>query len=200
MNNSAMDRKDKEGWKPGIAGFIGGAASTMLLLPLDNVKVRLQVNEGMQAKTTSVLSDQRRFGAVRMFRYIIKYEGVGGLYQGLFPAVVGSAVSWGGFFYVYEGMKRQLQLCKTAGEGQPLATLDSRDNFVLGTLSGFVMVFLTNPVWLIKLRMQLQMKKIHTADSSKNEGGQRSKIRQFWHYFPKFAKINGLDELVAVMS
>ena len=33
------------------------------------------------------------------------------------------------------------------------------DNFSLAVASGAVMVAITNPIWLIKLRMQLQMKK-----------------------------------------
>lgn len=107
-----------------------------------------------------------------MLRGVLKYEGVRGLYQGLVPAVAGSAVSWGGFFYVYETMKRQLRNVKSTygtnsgdqrtqtGETksqQELPTLTSLDNFILGTGSGVVMVFVTNPVWLIKLRLQLQM-------------------------------------------
>lgn len=205
--------KTEGSWKPGISGFCGGATSTMLLLPLDNIKVRLQVNEGVKSKTISTLSSSppttatsaaatssnasttkigtigkhheqhhTRLGAIRMLRGVIKYEGVRGLYQGLVPAVVGSAVSWGGFFYVYETMKRQLRQYKTTNNmnmtsnsignnftinatrdrkqttGGGEATLTSWDNFILGTSSGVVMVFMTNPIWLIKLRLQLQMK------------------------------------------
>lgn len=172
-------------WKSGVAGFTGGAVSTVLLLPLDNVKVRLQVNEGStttasaaegtangmaKAPTintgTLVMNQQqskKRLGAIRMLRGVVKYEGVRGLYQGLVPAFVGSAVSWGGFFYVYESMKRQWRRIKSnnamsLGE-EGSARLNSWDNFVLGTASGAVMVFVTNPVWLIKLRLQLQMKR-----------------------------------------
>jgi len=168
--------------------------STMLLLPLDNIKVRLQVNEGMHSKTIPTPSSKSstaassnagtaaknphqrmvRVGAIRMFRGVIKYEGVRGLYQGLMPAVAGSAVSWGGFFYIYESMKRQLRhsrsqnnaancskgnMIRNEGEGaQEFTALSSLDNFLLGTASGVVIVFVTNPVWLIKLRLQLQMK------------------------------------------
>ena len=48
--------------------------------------------------------------------------------------------------------------------------------------------------------IELQMKSFEMADSPKNDGIRRSKKRQFWRYFPRFAKIKGLDELVAVMS
>jgi solute carrier family 25 folate transporter 32 len=94
-----------------------------------------------------------------MMRGVIQHEGIWGLYQGLTPAVIGSAVSWGGFFYVYESMKRRLRQFKSQQSGETITTLNSWDNFQVATLSGILMVFITNPVWLIKLRMQLQMKK-----------------------------------------
>jgi len=207
----------------------------MLLLPLDNIKVRLQVNEGGGAKTDSkipstkasvmskaesLLKDQHhrrtRLGAMQIFRGVLKYEGVRGLYQGLVPAVVGSAVSWGGFFYVYETMKRQLRQAKSnyassntvgidrisaqAGQqqkqkqqqqvksAQELPTLNSFENFVLGTGSSVVMVFVTNPVWLIKLRLQLQMKRatenLHVKNVTQYDG--------FLDAFRKIIKADGV--------
>mmetsp|Transcript_14941 Transcript_14941/g.37631 ORF Transcript_14941/g.37631 Transcript_14941/m.37631 type:complete len:366 (+) Transcript_14941:127-1224(+) len=202
-------------WKPGVAGFSGGAVSTMLLLPLDNIKVRLQVNEGGNSKTYStstktaattqtgtLIKDQykrrARLGAMQIFRGVIKYEGVRGLYQGLVPAVVGSAVSWGGFFYVYETMKRQLKHSKLnyssnnnaalVKSTQELPTLNSFENFMLGTGSSVVMVFITNPVWLIKLRLQLQMKRtsehLHVKNVTQYDG--------FLDAFRKIVKADGV--------
>eukprot|EP00536_Pseudo-nitzschia_multiseries_P012406 jgi/Psemu1/260561/estExt_Genewise1Plus.C_4730012 len=156
----------KPSWKPGVAGFSGGAVSTILLLPLDNIKVRLQVNEGGSTK-----------GSPTSVESVIKYEGVRGLYQGLVPAIVGSAVSWGGFFFVYETMKQQLRYFKSVNAPnnatddrieQKAVTLDSWENFVVGTASGAVMVFVTNPIWLIKLRLQLQMKRTSEHLHAKN--------------------------------
>lgn len=170
----------KDGWKPGIAGFSAGAVSTMLLLPLDNIKVRLQVNEGPSSSSSttavsySIRNNTNRLGAIRMLQGVVKYEGIMGLYQGMVPAMVGSAVSWGGFFCVYENMKRQLIQYKlsnladdTMNSPETVTTrrpeippsLNSLDNFMVGTLSGIVMVAFTNPIWLIKLRLQLQMKR-----------------------------------------
>jgi Mitochondrial carrier protein len=45
---------------------------------------------------------------LRIFGGIVKYEEVIGLYAGLAPAVVGSAVSWGGLFFFYEQLKKGL--------------------------------------------------------------------------------------------
>jgi solute carrier family 25 folate transporter 32 len=237
MTTSATikNNKGKGSWKPGVSGFSGGAVSTMLLIPLDNIKVRLQVNEGFDSKTVSTLSspsttaaaisntagtvnkDQHRrharLGAMRMLRGVVKYEGVRGLYQGLVPAVVGSAISWGGFFYVYETMKRELRHVKSKSNygtnnatsstndqsrqskkgksRQELATLTSWDNFILGTASGAVMVFLTNPIWLIKLRLQLQMKQASEHLHAKN-------VTQYDGFLDAFRKIVKADGVLGL--
>jgi solute carrier family 25 folate transporter 32 len=228
---SVKDNNGEGSWKAGVSGFSGGAVSTMLLIPLDNIKVRLQVNEGFDSNTVSTTAAtsnttgnmnkdpyQRhaRLGAIRMLRGVVKYEGVRGLYQGLVPAVVGSAVSWGGFFYVYETMKRELRYVKSRSdygrknatirtsdqhgqskEGklrQDLTALNSSDNFILGTASGTVMVFLTNPIWLIKLRLQLQMRQasehIHAQNVTQYDG--------FLDAFRKIVKTDGVLGLYKV--
>ena len=73
---------------PLIAGFSGGVVSTTILLPLDIVKLRLQVTESSKP--------WRSFRSFRILGGIVKYEGFWGLYQGWTPAVLGSAISWGG--------------------------------------------------------------------------------------------------------
>lgn len=156
---------------PLIAGFTGGVTSTSLLLPLDVIKVRLQVSEnGDNVRRADGV--KRRMGAMRIFRGIIKHEGIAGLYQGWTPAVIGSAVSWGGYFYLYENFKQQLVTYKLQSSATPFTPealrtthLNSADNFILACTSGACMVALTNPIWLIKTRMQLQMRKssqLHT--------------------------------------
>jgi solute carrier family 25 folate transporter 32 len=154
---------------PLLAGLAGGTVSTMLLLPLDNIKVRLQVHEGDSPSKTTTESKHKagRLGAMRVVRGVIRHEGVAGLYQGLAPALIGSSVSWGGFFFIYEGFKTELRRRKADTSEAEKYTLTPVDNFLLACASGGVMVGLTNPVWLIKVRMQLQMKKasehVHTS-------------------------------------
>jgi solute carrier family 25 folate transporter 32 len=148
---------------PLVAGFLAGVASTSLLLPLDVIKLRLQVSESSRPHMP--------YRSFRVFFGILKYEGVRGLYQGWTPAVVGSAVSWGGYFYFYEGLKkhvleyklqkqRNIAACSDLShETVVLATLNSWDHFFLSCTAGAIMVAMTNPVWLVKTRMQLQMRK-----------------------------------------
>jgi solute carrier family 25 folate transporter 32 len=144
---------------PLIAGLAGGTVSTILLFPLDIIKVRLQVHEGDPGTQKELVNKRTRLGTMRVVRGVIRHEGFAGLYQGLTPALIGSSVSWGGFFFVYEQFKSQLRQRRAASTGNEQYTLTPVDNFLLACSSGVVMVGLTNPVWLIKVRMQLQMKK-----------------------------------------
>ena len=79
-----------------FAGVTAGTVSTVLLHPLDLIKVRMQVHEGA-------------FGAYRgvwsALTEIFQREGLRGLYAGLSPAVLASALSWGGYFFFYEHSK-----------------------------------------------------------------------------------------------
>jgi solute carrier family 25 folate transporter 32 len=157
-NTTSWTKATMQTFSPLLAGLAGGACSTVLLYPLDLVKVRLQVNEDSASQKTSVdKKEPRRLSSMQMFRVIVRHEGIVGLYQGLVPAVVGSSVSWGGYFFVYEGMKREYR--HVVLSSQKSRPLNSVENFTLACLAGASMVAITNPVWLIKTRMQLQMKR-----------------------------------------
>lgn len=149
---------------PLIAGISAGAASTIFLIPLDVVKLRLQVTESAKPDA--------KFRFFRILGGIVKYEGVRGLYAGWAPSVVGSAVSWGGYFFIYEHLKHGLAEWKLSTDpkqrdrqypAHSSQVLNSFDNFILACVSGMFMVGVTNPIWLIKTRMQLQMRNAEMA-------------------------------------
>jgi len=147
---------------PLIAGILGGGASTILLYPLDLVKVRLQVNEDPRITNREGARLTRRTIACTI-RGVVRHEGIIGLYQGLSPALVGSAASWGGYFFFYEGIKLQLLQLKfgnsqTSSSNQTIK-LASSENFTAACIAGAIMVAFTNPIWLIKTRIQLQMER-----------------------------------------
>ena len=233
-----------------LAGIAGGSASTILLYPLDLIKVRMQVDE--RRRSTPVLNragagDNRGGGVVQnqksstmprcastatagtgnpigntalssvvdnkprtictTVRGVIRHEGYLGLYRGLTPAIIGSAASWGGFFILYEEIKGKMLLRKQlqqqqaqlladlhnvdtrggettivydltkdihvdeeidintnndtsstreATQHQHQAKLGPTEHFSASCLAGACMVGLTNPLWLIKTRLQLQ--------------------------------------------
>ena len=140
-----------------LAGILGGTVSTVLLFPLDLVKVRLQVNE--HNGKSSIMANS----FLRTFRQVIRHEGLLGLYQGMSPAIIGSSASWGGYFFLYEGMKQKYRSYKRQNRNDHLVDddnirLSAMDNFITACGAGAIMVLFTNPIWLVKTRMQLQMR------------------------------------------
>ncbi|KAL9181883.1 hypothetical protein ACHAXT_012226 [Thalassiosira profunda] len=200
-----------------LAGLAGGSASTILLYPLDLIKVRMQVDERRRGSVlNSAASTDARVAATpagctpkaaadaprticTTVKGVIRHEGYLGLYRGLTPAIIGSAASWGGFFILYEETKRRMLARKQArlssnvhapsenggesydpardmhvdeeidintnpqtleGSIQPQARLGPVEHFSASCLAGACMVALTNPLWLIKTRLQLQNSKL----------------------------------------
>ena len=85
---------------------------------------------------------------------IVRTEGVRTLYAGLLPNLLGSTVSWGSYFYCYNLLRgvarREERLLDGAGQLGPFV------NLTCATCSGFLTCLATNPIWLIKTRLQLQ--------------------------------------------
>lgn len=147
-----------------VAGSTAGVLSTFLLHPLDLVKTRFQVNEGV--KSTSVVSSvvPTYRSTFHAFRTIGTKEGVRALYQGVPTAMLGSGVSWGLYFFLYERSKLQYSklLKKQKDRGQEEMPekpekLPAWAHMLCGTQAGVMTVLVTNPIWLIKTRLQLQV-------------------------------------------
>ena len=131
-----------------VAGIVGGTSSTVLLFPLDLIKVRFQVHDQSKRAYPSVIS---------AFRTIQRQEGFLALYKGLSPAVFANALSWGGYFFLYENAKSRY-VSKGIGVKED-GNLNTTYYLLSALESGIMMVFLTNPLWLIKTRLQLQVGK-----------------------------------------
>ena len=81
-------------------------------------------------------------------------EGLRAVYQGLGPATFGSAVSWGLYFFFYETAKTQNKWMIDSNNSWSTKTFV---NLCSSTQAGVTTVFCTNPIWLVKTRMQLQV-------------------------------------------
>lgn len=111
-DSAALGSSDKGGWKSRVnshlvAGILGGLVPTVSLYPLELVKTRMQVVDGMDKAYSSNYSSLRS-----SFRAVLSNEGVKGLYKGITPAVLAAAGSWGGYFYFYEHSKNRKLLQK----------------------------------------------------------------------------------------
>ncbi|OQS06710.1 mitochondrial folate transporter/carrier [Thraustotheca clavata] len=126
-----------------VAGIVAGGVSTAALYPLDLVKVRYQVHEQSPRAYRSLF---------HAFTSLLKAPGSThwhwrAMYTGMSPALYGTTMSWGLYFYFYEHAKTMY-----ANSTIP----PSIGHFLSGIQAGVLCVPLTNPIWLIKVRMQVQ--------------------------------------------
>ncbi|KAG0221273.1 mitochondrial carrier domain-containing protein [Mortierella sp. GBAus27b] len=123
-----------------LAGFTGGAVSTICLHPLDLIKTRFQVNAAQGAPKFG--------GTLRSFQEIYRSEGFRhGLYRGLTPNFAGATVSWGLYFYLYAGIKSSMPVDPNTGR------LGPSQHMAASMLGGALTAVVTNPFWVIKTRM-----------------------------------------------
>ncbi|KAK6167387.1 hypothetical protein SNE40_021426 [Patella caerulea] len=129
-----------------IAGVSGGVISTLVLHPLDLVKIRFQVNEGYD-----VIGKRPQYkGIFHALRSIAKSDGFVGLYQGVTPNVWGAGISWGFYFFFYNGIKSWMQ------DGDSKKNVGPARHILAATEAGFATLVLTNPIWVTKTRLCLQ--------------------------------------------
>ncbi|KAG7394545.1 hypothetical protein PHYBOEH_005037 [Phytophthora boehmeriae] len=142
-----------------VAGLGAGAVSTVLLYPLDLVKVRYQVHERSAHAYRSL---------GHAFRSIVAEEGVRALFRGMSPALYGATLSWGIYMLVYQSAKERY--ARMADEGW---IQGSWQHFFSGIEAGCICVPLTNPIWLIKIRMQVQTNKRMQASVSGKDAAKK---------------------------
>lgn len=136
--------KEHENWKHAVAGTTAGLASVLALQPLDVVKTRLQVQDGIPGP----LSAYR--GTVHALKSIVKEEGWRALYSGLGPGLLGAGLSWGLYFSAYNRAKERYQ--KSSGQTKLAPQL----HLLSAAEAGCLVCCVTNPIWVIKTRLQLQ--------------------------------------------
>ncbi|KAL2642644.1 hypothetical protein R1flu_010231 [Riccia fluitans] len=130
-------------WENAAAGAVAGFATVVSLHPLDIVRTRFQVNDGRHVRGPSYKS------TVHALTTIARSEGIRGLYAGLTPALIGSTISWGAYFLFYNKAKARYDR-RNDGEVGPVLHLISAAE------AGGLVCLVTNPVWLVKTRLQLQ--------------------------------------------
>jgi solute carrier family 25 folate transporter 32 len=141
-----------------IAGTTAGLVTTSTLYPLELVKMRMQVFKKEAGYGTTSSSIQS----------VLKKEGPAGLFRGISPALVASSGSWGGYFYFYE-LSKQRKLQSMAGThtsrtmGGSTGAIETKeqklgvkDHLLSGIEAGVMLVFIFNPIFLIKTRLALQ--------------------------------------------
>ncbi|KAI1712153.1 mitochondrial carrier protein domain-containing protein [Ditylenchus destructor] len=148
------------GYEHLIGGLCGGVASTITCHPIDLLKVRYSANEG-SAKRPQYNS------YMHAVRSIVKSNGIRGLYQGLSPSIIASPVSWGLYFHLYHKVRAQCDVFPAF----PLV-----NNLIAGSVTGAIVLAITNPLWVCKTRLCLE----YETSATRKYTGLRDCIRKIY--------------------
>lgn len=125
-----------------VVGAIAGVIGTCCIYPIDVVKTRLQnQSPGPDGKLLYR-------GVIHCFRQIVAAEGFAGLYKGLGANLVGVTPEKALKLGVNDFLREKLTL--------PNGELPLWRQILAGGGAGFAQVAATNPMEIVKLRMQLQ--------------------------------------------
>ncbi|WVQ83724.1 hypothetical protein IAT38_005868 [Cryptococcus sp. DSM 104549] len=143
-----------------IAGFGAGTVATLVMHPLDLVKVRFQLADNSPNHSSSSSAHNAhttlphqvkkpRFGTgvYHALGDAVKVDGWKGLYRGLVPNLVGGAGSWGLYFLFYNMIKKQMQ------GGDPSYRTTSGQHLLAAAEASAITAMMTNPIWVVKTRV-----------------------------------------------
>ncbi|KAI3829545.1 hypothetical protein L1987_03671 [Smallanthus sonchifolius] len=136
----------------GLAGAGGGMIAQILTYPLQSVNTRQQT-ERIAKKSRSRGSSG---GTLVQLLEVIRSEGIGGLYSGLKPSLLGTAASQGIYYYFYQVFKNKAEAIAASNKrkGRGDGTVGMLSWLVVAALAGSLNVLFTNPIWVLVTRMQ----------------------------------------------
>ncbi|KAI1187813.1 mitochondrial carrier protein rim2-like protein [Nemania serpens] len=148
-------------WPYFVAGAAGGMTAAVLTAPLDVLKTRLQ-SDFYQAQLRAARAAAGHHGlsplrsasyhlteTIHILRDVYRIEGGRALFKGLGPNLVGVIPARSINFYVYPMSKRHFSEWTGLGPTNPVVHLASA--ITAGVATGTA----TNPIWLVKTRLQL---------------------------------------------
>lgn len=161
-------------WQSAVAGSVAGLTTVVALHPLDIVRTRFQVHDGLHSTVPAYRH------TLHALHTIARVEGLRGLYAGLVPAVFGSSLSWGLYFFLYNTIKEQnKRRFRRDTLGPSLHLLSAAE-------AGSIVAVITNPIWVVKTRLQLQ---------APGHYGSRMPYRGFCHAFKSILREEGVRGL-----
>ncbi|EFQ29468.1 hypothetical protein CGRA01v4_14694 [Colletotrichum graminicola] len=150
-------------WVHFVAGGVGGMTAATLTAPLDVLKTRLQSDFYQAQLRASHQARSQALGSLSPLRValfhlretfqilgsVYKIEGPRALFKGLGPNLVGVIPARSINFYTYGNGKRLIAEYSNGGNEAAWVHLSA------GILAGVTTSTVTNPIWLVKTRLQL---------------------------------------------
>lgn len=174
-----------------VAGIVGGLTSTLVLHPLDLLKVRFAVSDGQ----SSLKKNYRNIS--NAFATIVREEGFKGLYKGVAPNCLGAGTAWGLYFLFYNSVKKHMAETSNQSHLGPLKHMTA------GACAGALTTAITNPIWVVKTRLCLQYGNVttNTAAAATLESTRESLLPESkrysgtWDALKKVYKYEGVSGL-----
>lgn len=132
-----------------IAGGTAGTVGAIATCPLEVIKTRLQ-----SSARASLTVQTDNPSMVKCFTTVVRNEGWKALFKGLGPNLIGIAPSRAIYFSTYSSVKSLLNRSYVNHPEHPLIHMTSAAS------AGFVSCTATNPIWLVKTRLQLSKESI----------------------------------------
>ncbi|OAD02473.1 hypothetical protein MUCCIDRAFT_153385 [Mucor lusitanicus CBS 277.49] len=152
----ASASKETKSYAHFVAGGVGGLVGAVCTSPLDVVKTRLQstfyqqgIEKGIK-HTGSVWGHFIETG--KLLVQIKQIEGIQGYFKGLGPNLIGVIPARAINFYAYGNGKRYFS---EFNHGKETAIV----HLASAATAGIITSTLTNPIWVVKTRLQLQGKR-----------------------------------------
>ena len=147
--NPSIPAKDTPSYKGVFLGGVGtGAIQSLLLSPVELVKIRLQLQRRNYGGTQPTNCPK---GPMSVIKSIWKTEGLRGIYRGLTITALRDAPAHGVYFWTYEYMREQLHPgCRKSGQ-ESLTTM-----LMAGGLAGVASWVCCYPLDVVKTRLQAQ--------------------------------------------
>ncbi|XP_028781959.1 nicotinamide adenine dinucleotide transporter 1, chloroplastic [Neltuma alba] len=128
------------------AGAAAGVIAATFVCPLDVIKTRFQVHGLPQLANGSIKGSL----IVGSLEQIFHKEGFRGMYRGLAPTVLALLPNWAVYFTMYEQFKSLL--CSNDEHHH----LSIGANMLAASAAGAATTIATNPLWVVKTRLQTQ--------------------------------------------
>lgn len=131
-------------WIAAVAGMLSGATTALFTAPLDLIRTQQMA-----------LQSQRTMAEV--VKQTVAKDGILGLYRGLGLTTMGLMPTWAVYWFVYNSLKRlQADVAKRKPDSVTTHLLAAMGAGICTTIS-------TNPIWVVKTRLQTQSLKLDAS-------------------------------------
>jgi solute carrier family 25 protein 33/36 len=159
-------------WTHLVAGAAGGMATALLTSPLDVLRTRLQSDYYRSQLKSTTISSHTRLSLARSFIQhfsetfeilfsIHRVEGWRSLFRGLGPSLTGVVPATAIKFYAYGNCKRLYP--EVFGLDRDATSTHALSAATAGVVTGTA----TNPIWLVKTRLQLDRTHVNTDGTTR---------------------------------